>query len=158
MPIEDLKARLDALAAFPALLRQQVQAKTPVELTFRPAEKEWSALEVVGHLIDSEVVFMRRIGQIISTEHPALVPFDPDAAVRVGDYQNKQLGFLLITLSEKRAATIEELRYLNPMNLARTGQHPWRGSISIDDMITIWVGHDQNHLQQINTNFVAFHG
>jgi hypothetical protein len=76
--------------------------------------------------------------------------------VRQRDYQNKQLGFLLLTLAEQRAEYVEFLRQLRPGQLARTGVHPTRGPLSVAEGIAALADHDQIHSRQIAANLATF--
>ena len=152
----DTPADLSALAAFPEQLKRQVQGLTDAALRFRPAPGEWSVVEVVGHLLDIEALYSARIRQMLATDNPALSPFNQDETVRQRDYQNKQIGFLLISFAERRAEHLELLRVLRPAQLARTGLHPTRGQISVAETIAILAWHDGNHSRQIENNITAF--
>lgn len=149
---------LSAMAAFPAELHQTFAQQPEAAIRFRPGPDEWSAIEVVGHLIDAEEILLRRMGQMISADNPQLIPLDQVGLVRQRDYQHKQLSLLLVSFAEKRAATVEELRYLRADNLERGGVHPWRGPITIGNLLTIWPGHDQQHLAQIKQSLAMFAG
>jgi len=151
----DIQTALGQLAAFPERLKQQVQGLADPALRFRPAEGEWSAVEVVGHLIDVEALYSARIRQMLASDNPAFAPFSPDELVRQRDYQNKQIAFLLITLAERRAEHLEFLRMLRPAQLARMGTHPTRGPLSAAELIRGLAGHDVNHSNQIANNLAA---
>ena len=152
----DTATHLGALAAFPEQLKRQVQDLSDPALRFRPAPGEWSVVEVIGHLLDIEAVYSARIRQMLATDNPSLARFDPDETVRQRDYQNKQIGFLLISLAERRAEHLELLRVLRPAQLARTGLHPTRGQLSVADTIANLAWHDGNHSQQIANNITTF--
>ncbi len=150
--------QLAQLQAFPAKLRQQVAGLNEAIYRFRPAEGEWSVIEVVGHLIDIDILMRARIGKIMAANNPTLDPFDVDGTVRARDYQNKNLIALIHALSEHRAEFIEQIRYLRTEALARTGIHPTRGVTSIADIVTIIVRHDGIHTEQIANNLSAYRG
>jgi hypothetical protein len=76
--------------------------------------------------------------------------------VRQRDYHNKQPGFLLITLAEQRAEYVEFLRILRPAQLARSGIHPTRGSLTVEQGIAALADHDRAHSEQIATNLAAY--
>lgn len=149
MTTEAVKEHLAAIAAFPAALRQQLAGLGEEALRFRPAEGEWSAVENVGHLIDIDALMMGRVGQMIARDNPQLQPLDVDEAVRRGDYQQKHAPFLLATFAERRAALVEEWRYIMPANLTRAGVHPTRGPMTIADIIALVARHDLMHRDQI---------
>ncbi len=45
----------------------------------RPAAGEWSAIEVVGHMIDKMQIWISRVERIMVEERPALPAYDQDA-------------------------------------------------------------------------------
>ncbi len=96
---DTIKAQIDTLAAFPDALKRQVQGLSDAALRFRPTPDDWSIVEIVGHIIDVGALWPGRTRQMLATENPALTPVDANW-VRQRDYQNKQIGFLLITLAD----------------------------------------------------------
>jgi hypothetical protein len=152
---DDLQTNLDALAAFPAALKQQLQGVSDEALRFRPTPDAWSIMEIVGHINDVNALWPARTRQMLATESPTLPGVDPNWVVQ-RDYQNKQLGFLLITLAEQRAEYVEFLRTLRPAQLERTGLHPTRGMLTVAGGIAGLVDHDQGHSRQIAENLAAF--
>jgi hypothetical protein len=156
MATQTFQEQIAILTAFPAALRAQVHGLSSAALLFRPAPSEWSITEVIGHLIDIDVLQRGRIGKVISVENPTFEPFDIDGTVRAKDYQNKQANMLLHSFAEHRAEFLEQIRYLRPEALARTGQHPTRGPLSAAAIVTTLVGHDDTHTQQIANNLKAF--
>jgi hypothetical protein len=92
---------------------------------------------------------------MLATDNPTLAAVDPNW-VRQRDYQNKQLSFLLISLAEQRAEYVEFLRMLRPAQLARTGRHPTRGQLTVEQGIAALADHDRGHSAQIAANLAAF--
>jgi hypothetical protein len=152
---DDVKANLDALAAFPAELKRQLSGLDDAALRFRPAPDEWSAVELVGHMIDVGALWPGRTRQMLASENPSLPAVDP-AWVRQRDYQNKQLDFLLMALAEQRAEYVDFLRQLRPSQLARTGVHPTRGQLTVEQGIAALADHDHGHSRQIADNLAAY--
>ncbi len=148
-------AQIDALAAFPAQLAQQLSQLSDAELHFRPADGEWSILEIVGHMLDVGALWPGRVRQMLASENPALAAVDPDW-VRQRDYHRKQLAFLLHAMAESRAEYVEFLRTLRPGQLARPGLHPTRGPITVGESIAALADHDRIHSQQIAANLAAY--
>jgi hypothetical protein len=156
--IQAIRAQIAALAAFPDQLRRQVAGLSDTAIRFRPAEGEWSVIEVVGHLIDIDVLQRGRIGKMIATDNPPLQPFDMNESVRQRDYQGKQLNALLFSFAEHRAELAEQLRVLRPDAFARAGIHSTRGSVSIADTVATLARHDITHTEQIANNLEAVGG
>ena len=152
---DSVKAQIDALAAFSEQLKRQIQGLDQAALRFRTAPDEWSILEIVGHIIDVGALWPGRTRQMLATDNPALAAVDP-AWVRQRDYHNKQASFLLITLAEQRAEYVEFLHMLRPSQLARTGIHPTRGPLTVEQGIAALADHDRGHGQQIAANLEAY--
>lgn len=152
---DDTQAQLAQLATFPNQLKQQLAGLADAALRFRPAPGEWSAVEVVGHLIDIEAVYFARVRQALASDNPSFPAFDPDETVRQRDYQSKQVSFLLITFAERRAEHLEFLRQLRPAQLARSGVHASRGQLTVAELIGMLAWHDGNHSRQIASNLTA---
>jgi hypothetical protein len=152
---EGVKAQIDALAAFPEQLKRQIHGLEAAALRFRPAPDQWSIMEIVGHMVDVGALWPARVRQMLATDNPALAAVDPDW-VRQRDYHNKQPGFLLLTLAEQRAEYVEFLRVLRPAQLARPGQHPTRGPLTVEQAIAALADHDRGHSQQIAANLEAY--
>lgn len=144
----ETETNLETMAAFPAALRGQVQPLDDATLRYKP-EREWSAIENVGHLIDIEGLWIARFRQMLAAENPALAAIDVDETVRQRDYQHKDLANLLRTHAELRAETIEFIRGLKPLHFERTGIHPVRGPINLAQAVAILANHDRLHAEQI---------
>ncbi len=52
----------------------------------RPAAGEWSAVEVVGHMIDKMQIWNSRVERLMVEDRPVLPGYDQDALVRDHDY------------------------------------------------------------------------
>jgi hypothetical protein len=149
------KAQVEALAAFPEQLKRQLEGLSDAALRFRPAPDGWSIVEIVGHMTDVDAIWPGRVRQMLSTDNPQLQGVDNDV-VRQRDYQNKQIGLMLITLAERRADFVELLRMLRAAQLARPGLHPTRGPITVGDAPAALADHDRGHREQIAANLAAF--
>jgi uncharacterized damage-inducible protein DinB len=150
------RAQLDALAAFPEQLKQQLESVSDAALRFQPTPEGWSIIEILGHMTDVDAIWPGRVRQMLSTDNPQLSRVDNDT-VRARDYQAKQLDLLLMALAERRAEFVELMRGLRPAQLEREGQHPTRGPITVGGAAGALVDHDRGHLDQIAANLAAFH-
>ena len=152
---DSVKSQIDLLAAFPEQLKRQLLGLDDAALRFRPAPDEWSIMELVGHIIDVGALWPGRTRQMLATDNPTLAAVDPNW-VRQRDYHNKQPGFLLISLAEQRAEYVEFLSILRPAQLARSGIHPTRGQLTVEQGIAALADHDRIHSEQIAANLAAF--
>jgi hypothetical protein len=146
--IQDL---LDAYRATPetlqALLRNYSHMQT---VTARDGEEDWSVVEVICHLRDSEEASLQRTRLMRDQTHPKLTTRDPTKLAIELNYASTSLDSALSAFLKFRADHIEELAALSAAQWERTGEHPSAGEITISGMITHLVAHDGIHLAQIS--------
>lgn len=77
-------------------------------------------------------------------------PFDRFAHLSTGKAQGMEA--LLDGFATVRAASLAELRALDlsPTDLQRQGQHPEFGAVTLAELLSTWVVHDQDHIVQIS--------
>jgi hypothetical protein len=112
----------------------------------------WSAFDIVGHLIVGERTdWMPRVRMIL--EYGETRPFDPfDRFAQFKETKDKSLDELLNDFSRLRKENLVALQALNlhPEDLARHGQHPALGKVTLSELLSTWTVHDLTHLHQIS--------
>jgi len=135
-------------AAFDALLRNLPEAWT---LT-NEGQDTWSPFDVIGHLIHAERTdWMPRAKMIL--EFGEKKPFEPfDRLAQNRESQGKSLAQLLDEFARLRSENLTELRSLNlrKEDLARRGQHPSLGTVTLSELLATWAAHDLTHLHQVS--------
>jgi hypothetical protein len=129
----------------------------PRELAgWRPAQGEWCALEVVGHLIEAERRgFAGRIQLLLEDDEPRLETWDPPAVTAARRDCEKEPAQLLDEFMELRQSSLELVSGLRPEHLTRAGQHVEVGRLEVGDLLHEWIHHDRNHLRQLLANVQA---
>jgi uncharacterized damage-inducible protein DinB len=140
---------IDSLRKTPVLLAVLLDGVDAAQAHARPAEREWSAVEVIGHLTDAEERAIARIGQVIAEENPELAGYDPDALVREHAYQSKSTQAVLGRFLELRNERIAALFALTPEQWRRTATFMGRGATPLTAITVHMCWHDTNHLAQI---------
>ena len=115
-----------------------------------PAPGEWSANEVLGHLIEADRRgFVGRMRAAVDEERPTFVPWDqPAVAAARGDAARDPEALIAEFLGEREAG----LRFaasLDAVACARQGVHPRVGLLSVGDILHEWVHHDREHVAQM---------
>jgi hypothetical protein len=141
-------------AGTPAALRQLV-AEAGLHLRTRPAPGEWSALEVLGHILDAEVVSSARYRFIVAHDEPALIGYDQDLWVRGLHHNDDDPSALLDQFEAMRLANVSMWRRSSPADRERVGIHEERGPESYDLTFRLIAGHDRVHLGQARTALQA---
>ncbi|MFM7678208.1 MAG: DinB family protein [Roseiflexaceae bacterium] len=142
-------ANRQRLAHFQSRLRALVTVLSDAQLRAKPQPHEWSAIENVGHLIDTEQLLRYRITRMCTEAMPTLINYDQDAAVVRHGYQQADLFALLATLAHERQVTLAYFARLPLTHLARTGWHSEYGLWQVASTITYLTNHDELHYNQI---------
>jgi hypothetical protein len=134
-------------AGTPAALRQ-VAGEAGMHIRTRPAPGEWSALEVMGHMLDAEVVVSARYRFIVAHDEPPLIGYDQDRWVQSLHHNDDDPSALLDHFEAIRLANLAMWRRSNPDERSRVGLHGERGPESYDLTFRLLAGHDRVHLAQ----------
>ncbi len=137
------------LRVIPATFRVAVEGVDDDALRRRPASGEWSAIEVLGHMIDKMQEWTRRVERVAVEERPALPGYDQDALVRDRAYQHADVEALLARLDdacERFAAVVERL----PDDaLERQGVHAEYGPFTIRQCVEAPLASVPDHVAQL---------
>ena len=119
------------------------------DLRTRPAPAEWSVLELLGHLVDAEIVMSGRFRWAVSQDEPPLLGYDQDQWVARLHHNDDQPAELMATFSSMRAANLHLWRRTSADDHQRVAMHAERGPESYDLMFRMLAGHDRFHLNQM---------
>lgn len=135
---------------FPDIFRRALLLNNDDAIRHRPMEGEWSAIEVVGHMIDKMQIWASRVERILTEERPTLPGYDQDALVHEHDYQHADPVVLFERLSqacEQYAAIVERV----PTSaLEREGVHEEFGSMTIRQCVEATLDSVPQHLAQLS--------
>ena len=149
---------IDSLRKSPVLLAALLTGVDDERARVRPAEGEWSTVEVVGHLVDAEGRAMTRIALVLNENNPELAGYDQNALVRESDYQGQALQTVVDQLLGLRAERIETLSALTEAQWLRSGLSAGKGVTPLTAITCHMCWHDTNHLAQIANNLAAARG
>jgi DinB superfamily len=119
------------------------------------APGKWSAIEVIQHLADTEVVLAWRTRQVLTVDQPLIQGYDQDAWARTLGYATMPLDVTLAQLRGVRAANLRLWGSFTPAERARVGLHSERGPESLDLLIRLMGAHDLVHRRQIDRVLTA---
>jgi len=144
---------------FTLLQEQPVQLKNMIKsFSEEAAEKgytpgKWSVKEVMGHLIDTERVFMYRIMCISRGETQSLPGFDENIYVQHGQFNARSLINLILEYESQRQATIAFFQTLTPAMLSRVGTANQK-TISVKALVIITAAHELHHLHILKERYL----
>jgi hypothetical protein len=138
-----------ALVSAPRALRRVIGRASRRRLGLRPARREWSATEVLGHLLDAEVTLAFRIRKLAAEPGGSIVAWDQEKWTDGLRHQRGDARTLLEAYAALRAANVEQVRRFTPAQRAAAGRHPEYGRLRVSEMLEHWAEHDLNHLEQV---------
>ena len=144
--LEEQMARMDRTGAE---FRAAIEGVPDHLLAKRPDDKNWSALEVLCHVRDTEESFMARFQIIMAMDEPKFMPAEPDRWASDRQYLRNDPREALEAFAVRREESMRFLRALRPEHMERGGLHPTRGRMTIADFVGLIAGHDDNHLEQL---------
>jgi HAD superfamily hydrolase (TIGR01549 family) len=115
-----------------------------------PDPNEWSIIQVVCHLLESEqAVQQPRLKRILAEDNPFLVaPHSPPGPHEALPCDDDGLHAAQ-RFAQQRADTIEWLRTLRPHDWQRSARHSIFGLTTLLEMVHFTAQHDRLHLNQI---------
>ena len=147
----------NALRAALLAVRVECTGLPMTVLRWHPAPGEWCVLEVLGHLIEAEERgFAGRVRTLLAETDPQFRTWDQEAVARERGDCGRDLSGLLAEWTRLREASATLIESLRAADLARSGQHPTVGRLSVSDLLAEWVHHDRNHQRQILANAQAY--
>jgi len=147
----DLKQTREILSRTPNVLETQLSGLSSFWVDHHEESGRWSATDVVGHLVHSEIEdWIPRSKIILFAEDKHFIPFNPGGFDEVR--QDKTLEQLLAEFRDLRMKSLSELDQfkLSEEDLNKTGIHPKFGEVTLRQHLSTWTMHDLNHLYQIN--------
>lgn len=140
-----------ALSRTPATLKVMLNGLPRNWVENNEGAETWSPYDVIGHLIHGERADWIPRAKII-LEHGEARPFDPfDRFAQFEESKGKTLVELLdefAALRERNLATLREMK-IGAAELAKTGQHPALGKVTLKELLATWVTHDLDHIAQV---------
>ena len=143
------RAPIPLMKAGPAKFERAVRGLNRRQLLKRPARGKWSIAEILGHLVDTEIVYGYRYRMALAQPGMPIQAYDQPTWAAAFRYRSRNTKGLL-----------RQIRLLREVNLGlvagvprpwwkRYGNHSERGRETVRRTLELIAGHDLNHLDQI---------
>lgn len=119
------------------------------ELRRKPAPDKWSIAEVLAHLADAELVAGWRLRLILSNDGAPIEAFDQDAWAKTFAYADRDPHESLRAFKFQRELNLALLKSVPRKLWENHGMHSERGKETVTRLVTLFAGHDVNHVRQI---------
>jgi uncharacterized damage-inducible protein DinB len=138
---------IEQFVAGGAKLRQAVAGLSNEDLTARPGPGQWSILELVLHLADSDAIAIDRMKRILTEENPPLLYADETAYVERLCSHQQALDDALTLFEVGRRQFGRVLRALPEAAFQRAGTHNRRGAMTLGSMVEGYIDHLDHHMK-----------
>jgi len=132
-----------------ARLERAVRGLSPARLSRRPARGKWSIAEILGHLVDTEVVYGYRLRKMIATSGRPMEPYDQDVWTDTFRGRRSSVPAMLRQIRLLREVNLDLVTRIPRVWWSRYGMHGERGKETVRRQLELLAGHDWNHLDQI---------
>ena len=143
------KDPLEVLASTPGRIGALIAGRGARELHRSPGPGRWSVAQIVTHLSDAEVVGAYRFRLVLAQSGTPLQAYDQNDWAREMKYENRDPHASLALFRALRRSLLTLLDGLTDAELDRYGMHAERGKETVRALISLYAGHDLNHLGQI---------
>jgi hypothetical protein len=135
----------------------RVMEEVPAEAWhFSPAKGNWTAHQVVFHLVDTECQSFVRFRSILAEPGCTIPNHDEKSWVkRVPVETGRRVDAMrLVTLI--RGMNLQVLAALPPSSWRLAGEHSVRGRVTLLDLLDTYTSHIQQHIRQIKRNCESY--
>jgi hypothetical protein len=149
------KDPLDVLASTPEKIEDACAEVDLAVLQKAPEAGEWSVEEVLGHLLDSEVVHAFRWRLTLAQPGSTLTGYDQDAWTGLA---RPSFPEMLAAFSALRRANVWLAEETPSGEWGKAATHAERGPQTFELLLQTAAGHDLAHLRQITQTLAAVQG
>jgi hypothetical protein len=140
-----LKALRETAHAMESLLWQLDEEA----LERRPADDEWSCIELVAHMREMERRYIERLERMVRDDCPRIDAFDADS-IAAADAPDAEDPFEIADdFGALRRQSVYLLWSLDDGDWTRRGEHPYLGMLTITQVAREMNEHDLAHLWQM---------
>jgi rubrerythrin len=140
---------IDILESIPAEVETFIKDVDIAVLQQKPSADEWSAAEIVGHMLETDIFFTKRARALLEAQGVELPWSMPPWKLHEGKgYETMQAAEIMTHMRAARTQSLDLLRALTPEDWVRKGLN-FGSKTSMLDMGTWVANHDRGHLAQI---------
>jgi hypothetical protein len=144
---------LQAMVGQIAETRRLILSIPEANLDSRSAPGEWTAREILGHILDTERIFGFRLLCFARGDGAALERADQEMYVRAAEFERYEIEDLLREFELVRQSHFSLLGHLPPAAWERTGRVGGL-LISVRAIAYLMLGHERHHLDTIQVQYL----
>lgn len=137
----------------PVLLEALIKEISDERLDKEFKTADWSILDHVRHLLETQSVFMERLNLFKNEEKPVISGYSPDEEIRIS-YENgdprSEIYALISEFSQIRLREIDLIKIMNSHMRGRQARHSEHAyPLSFNRLLLHFLSHDHYHIYRI---------
>jgi uncharacterized damage-inducible protein DinB len=149
-PVEIYPDVIERFRGAPARVEERVRGVPREVLVRREREGTWSIQENVGHLLDLEALWERRLEDFLAGKTDLAVADLTNRATHEAGHNDREIGEILAAFRERRMRQVAVLEGLGAEEFGRVAVHPrLKQPMRLVDAVTFVCAHDDYHLARI---------
>jgi uncharacterized damage-inducible protein DinB len=133
----------------PAKIARAIRGLRTEQLRKRPARGKWCIAEILGHLVDTEVVYGYRYRLALSQPGSPIQGYDQHTWTEALRHARRHPSRMMEQIQMLRRVNLDLVESMPRKTWERYGRHTERGNESVRRTLELIAGHDLNHLDQI---------
>ena len=137
----------------PDLVRRNTAAWAPVlaraDVSVRPDENTWSALEYGAHVRDVFRIFNTRLGLMLREDDPLFANWDQDATAVAERYNEQDPQVVAADLTAAAAAIADAFADVPPADRERTGRRSDGARFTVTTLAQYFIHDPTHHLHDV---------
>jgi len=144
---------LKRLSDVPVRIAHAVANLSEADKHMAVSNGEWSAAEILAHLRASDDIVSHRLYAILARDNPILSAYDERRWAEIAGYPHADFELSLKTYTLRRTELVKMLRQVALQDWERLGTHEVKGTISLLDVATSLVEHEEEHCLQLEVTY-----
>lgn len=146
---EERRKAIAQIRQMPAKLEAALAGLSDEQLNTPYGEGKWTPRQVVHHLADSHMNALARVKLILTETKPTWFAYKQDGWARTPDVfaLSPSVSLAILKGVQERLATL--LEKISDDDWRRSGIHPERGEMTIDDLVELYSRHGDKHVGHI---------
>jgi DinB superfamily len=145
----DIDELLFRLSEVPLRIARAVEGYDETALRTARAEGEWSVVDILAHIRASDEIVAQRAYALLIRDNPTLLAYDERHWAEVARYALSDFRTSLALYALRRAELVNMLRHIHFEHWQRAGLHEVRGLVSLLDIVSSMVEHEEEHCMQL---------
>lgn len=142
---------VEQIAQAPARLRAALEGLTPKQIETPYREGGWTVRQVTHHLAESHMNAYIRFKLALTEDNPTINAYDENAWAQMPENFISTAETSLALMESLHERWVNLLRTMSDADFSRTLQHPERGQLSLDKMLSLYSWHGRHHVAHITS-------